>query len=770
MPDPPPEIPPKPSTIVSTSSSKLNQSPTKSSGERLPTDAQVRGRNLWDTPESSSRRPRDPHHIKHSGDRQSRVDQDHSKPSSSRKQTSTRSPSPKRIISTPPTTGDIHRPVPTPPKPSKPYGNSLQVHPSNYENHDDGLLQHPQSSVSPKDNSHTRYGGSENMPPSPRRAQIPIPDPEESQRKQSNGFSLKSWLRKENVKSRRTNQEQLVSPKEPEHQNKSNTAFVKLRNTVVQKFGNNVGARRGHDSSSPESKHRSAVDHGESRHHSPNKYLGNRDSSSGRSRSRSPSGDRNPTKRPGHQDSDMEAEEEVAFYNGRVSKPRDKSPTKNVPPAVPAKPQAEVKPNFPSFGIIDPNTGSYRPAEKPKHQSDLNNNEQGSPRVVHSKRVRGRDRAPLALGSNISLSDPYPRPDASTNLVSQRQSWDVNPQSTMPSSARAQRQFNTIAGSSPVNPIPTYRAKVIHMYENQSKYDASEAVPPGVYHEAPQDLHSARGAHRYNTMGPKRTNNYLLMQSKEDQHSHPHLDRAEDRFAEQRRQQQGDLKRMPQDKGMQPMGVSYQGNNPSQQPQLNPRDKTAAHAQSITSLIERFEAGKGPPPPGYQGATVAMTSTPVTQRKNLQMSLQPESAGRDGQRQMHDDHIQNPFPLLDGVTQAASTGSSKPHGDNQRSSNPGGDSRHHGDSNPRASHPQYHGHSAAHPGFGYDQQRRPEQDEGYRDQLRRALNNNNVTVQRYTKPSPGYSGHSSTSHRSPPQMMRAMPVKPSVYHHGGVTV
>ncbi|XP_064610988.1 uncharacterized protein LOC135475149 isoform X2 [Liolophura sinensis] len=777
LPDPPPEIPPKPSPMVSTSSSKLNQSPTKSSGESLPTDTQVRGRNLWETSESSSRRPRDPHHSKHNAERQTRADQEHCKPLFNRKQTyhkdgsSTRSPSPKRIISTPPTTGDIHRPVPTPPKPSKPYSNNLQVHPSNYENQDDALLQHPQSTVSQKDNSPTRYGGSENMPPSPRRAQIPVPDPEESQRKQSTGFSLKSWLRKENVKSRQPNQEQMVSPKEPEHQNKSNTAFVKLRNTVVQKFGNNGGSRRGYDASSPESKHRSAVDHREFRHHSLNKYSGNRDSSSGRSRSRSPSGDRNPTKRSGHQDSDMEAEEEVAFYNGRGSKPRDKPPNKNVPPVVPAKPQAEVKANFASFGIIDPNTGSYRPAEKAKQQSDVNNNEQGSPRVVHSKRVRGRDRAPLALGSNMSLSDPYPRPDGSTNLVPQRQSWDANPQSTVPSnSARAQRQFNTIAGSSPVNPIPTYRAKVIHMYENQSKYDASEMVPPGVYHEAPQDLHSARGPHRYNTMGPNRASNYLLMQSKEDQHGNAHQDRSEDRFADQRRQQQGDLKRMPQDKGIEPMGMSYQGNNQGQQTQLNPRDKAAAHAQSITSLIERFEAGKGPPPPGYQGSTVAMTSTPVTQRKNLQISVQPESAGRDGQRQMYD-HIQNPFPLLDGVTQAASTGSGKSHGENQRGSNPGGDSRHHGDSNSRASHHQYHGNSSGHPGPGYDQQRRPEQDEGYRDQLRRALNNNsNVVMQRYSKPSPGYSGHSSTSHRSPPQMMRAMPVKPSVYHHGGVTV
>ncbi|KAK3085892.1 hypothetical protein FSP39_010094, partial [Pinctada imbricata] len=105
-------------------------------------------------------------------------------------------------------------------------------------------------------------------------------------------------------------------------------------------------------------------------------------------------------------------------------------------------------------------------------KNDINNNEKGATGSGSIDRNVNRNRAPLALGSNISISDAYGKDSSGKDQVHPHQQGNGwTPDAKIPS-----RVSNT---------VPKYKSKKVHNYENQGRFDVPNSVRQVAHPVAP---------------------------------------------------------------------------------------------------------------------------------------------------------------------------------------------------------------------------------------------------------------------------------------------
>lgn len=696
------------------------------------------------------------------------------------------SPSPKPMTSTPP---NVHKPLAI--NKTSPETVEQVVKPvpaertANYENQPRYVANYENQEQAYESLNKARMNNVRSVP-----STTATPGTHAQEHKKNGPFSLKSWLKRD----QRSDDEQIQSSVQnttPAQQPKPTTSgnpFGKLRNTVVQKFSNsnsakkspeNEGGRRSRevsrdrwaqsDQESTERKHRdgrrSRRDEEKKRHEAEkrDKELRGHGVHGGHS------GQAPPDPIQVFQDK-LSRDYQNLNYESPVSRTSTHSGNQSVPSTLSSIRSRDQSPSkYEVARAARDRHGSGQRHVQPVSAfsdhpgaSDENNNKNTakvSPQSGSSYRTR--DRAPIALGSNISISDAYARshddlappgpPDATDASVGHLSNVDS-------------KWVKATA-------VPVYKAKLIPNYENQTKLDPrfdgpgvrGQAEPVVLSHHHQESTTSddyrhilQRKSEMYVSPGYGTTQNMQKQMTPDPPRpSRSHKDSRRSVSA-------GNLpERQHHDHAHQQADPPHPA-HPSSDKRLDPRDQRGpAHAPSITSLIERFE--KKPGDEGglsrqlqenawqttmgrsteLQGKPVSM-STPVSRRKNLGLYEDPQAPtpSRPDRGGRYSDH---PPPAQASVTPYHSHNNAHYH------------------STPVSQYSTYHTPASEPPPKpAHTPHHAPgERNEAYTDQLRKVAKNSSV-FDRYGKTnSPGYGRHNS------PGAMAV--VKPTMLHQGAVS-
>ncbi|XP_046342354.2 uncharacterized protein LOC124123129 isoform X2 [Haliotis rufescens] len=699
------------------------------------------------------------------------------------------SPSPKPMTSTPP---NVHKPLAI--NKTSPETVEQVVKPvpaertANYENQPRYVANYENQEQAYESLNKARMNNVRSVP-----STAATPSTHAQEPKKNGPFSLKSWLKRD----QRSDDEQIQSSVQnttPAQQPKPTTSgnpFGKLRNTVVQKFSNSNSAKKSpeseggrrerevsrdrwaqSDQESTERKHRdgrrSRRDEEKKRHEAEkrDKELRGHGVHGGHS------GQAPPDPIQVFQDK-LSRDYQNLNYESPVSRTSTHSGNQSVPSTLSSIRSRDQSPSkYEVARAARDRHGSGQRHVQPVSAfsdhpgaSDENNNKNTakvSPQSGSSYRTR--DRAPIALGSNISISDAYTR--AHDDLAP-----PGPPGPPDATDASVGHLSNVDSKWVKATAVPVYKAKLIPNYENQTKLDPrfdgpgvrGQAEPVVLSHHHQESTTSddyrhilQRKSEMYVSPGYGTTQNMQKQMTPDPPRpSRSHKDSRRSVSA-------GNLpERQHHDHAHQQVDPP-QPTHPSSDKRLDPRDQRGpAHAPSITSLIERFE--KKPGDEGglsrqlqenawqatmgrsteLQGKPVSM-STPVSRRKNLGLYEDPQAPtpSRPDRGGRYSDH---PSPAQASVTPYHSHNNAHYH------------------STPVSQYSTYHTPASEPPPKpAHTPHHAPgERNEAYTDQLRKVAKNSSV-FDRYGKTnSPGYGRHNS------PGAMAV--VKPTMLHQGAVS-
>ena len=303
----------------------------------------------------------------------------------------------------------------------------------------------------------------------------------------------------------------------------------------------------------------------------------------------------------------------------------------------------------------------YSHSKELPHDGDRNSNT-----AKTSPQSRGRDRAPIALGSNMSISDAYGKTDPET--APQNYENDV---------AESRNVMNNVDSKwVKATAVPVYKAKLIPNYENQMKIDPrlehqvaikGKAEPAVSAHHNHQNSSTSK-EHRDNSQ--RKTTSHVHQASTTSQEYREMLQKTSEVYLSGGYQSVQNIQRQSEEhptdssrsrsnrRSVSTRRSVSAGNLPDRRSEpAHPapvyakplassdkkhdakscRERGPTNAQSITSLIERFE--KNPEDEGtknadyesqFQNNPVSMTSTPVMHRKVQQQNHHQYQLQREG--------------------------------------------------------------------------------------------------------------------------------------------
>lgn len=550
---------------------------------------------------------------------------------------SNKCPSPKPLTSSPPNGTVLHRPMPKQATSPSSLENSRLPLNHNYENYNDLRV-----STSPE-RLDSLY---ERKEMNPRRAQIPLPSTEQTSKKPAQ-FSLKSWLKRE--QNRRTTNTDKTPETVDQNKNKPVTGtFSKFRSTVMNRLSSNTDTQRGVD-------HRARVD----------KWNAQEPVRTAESNIKQQDSLRDEIPHAG-QSHEMTGHGRIfnnIKFSGGVSSPvrnrnrsSSESPGRSSGRGDSRHSSERAQPNSQSQ-----HTSAYQPFSKSQDfgnnvkaepssssrqspQNDMNNNTHSHAMLEQSNR---RNRAPVALGSQANITDQY---NPSTEVEQHQQGKDY--------SAR-------VSGVklSKSNAVPVYKARIVHNYENQLKWDvpiAKRQQAEAVFAGSSNEGHVPNSVGTQNTKVPNKST-----VSSNDHYSYRSPGTMQiDKLQKDMRSNfssavyGGNSGRGRRDRQV---AEAPENGNPDN------KDKSSSAPHAVLSLIERFELSKAANgsqqkqcshnETDFKEKQVAMTSTPVTHRKEL--SLQPDNDSVPPLPPRGDS--QNPFPLLDSIPTKPSTAYGSAH-------------------------------------------------------------------------------------------------------------